>query len=148
MKRSRLIVITLVALIVASISAKSLAAQQPAPGTADPFARFLFPPELIMQHQAEIAMTEAQRTAMATAMGQAQTTFVVTQVKLALEGEKLAHLLQGTTVDETQALEQVDRILSLERDMKRAQVALLVRLKNGLTPTQQTKLAALKQAKE
>jgi Spy/CpxP family protein refolding chaperone len=44
-------------------------------------------------------------------------------------------------VDETAVLDEVDRILNLEREIKRAQVGLMVRIKNTLTPQQQAKLA-------
>jgi Spy/CpxP family protein refolding chaperone len=124
---------------------------QPAPngpqpqGPQDPFARFLFPPELVMQHQTEIGLTDAQRATLTTAMQQAQSKFIDTQFRLSAEGEKFARLLQGPTIDETQALEQVDRVLSMEREMKRAQVGLLVRIKNTLTPAQQAKLTQLRQ---
>jgi Spy/CpxP family protein refolding chaperone len=110
----------------------------------DPFARFLFPPELVMQHQAEIGLTDAQRATLTTAMQQAQSKFIDTQFRLSAEGEKFARLLQGPTIDEAQALEQVDRVLSMEREMKRAQVGLLVRIKNTLTPAQQAKLTQLR----
>jgi Spy/CpxP family protein refolding chaperone len=118
---------------------------QPQGPQGDPFARFLFPPELVMQHQTEIGLTDAQRTTLTTAMQQAQSKFIDTQFKLSAEGEKFARLLQGPTIDETQALEQVDRVLSMEREMKRAQVGLLVRIKNTLTPAQQAKLNQLRQ---
>jgi Spy/CpxP family protein refolding chaperone len=127
---------------------------QPDPhGPGDPFARFLFPPELVMEHQGEIAITDAQRATLTTAVQQAQSKIVETQFKLSAEGEKMARLIQGArgartmpwTIDEGQALEQVDRILSLEREMKRAQMTLLVRIKNALTPEQQMKLMQLRQ---
>ena len=47
-------------------------------------------------------------------------------------------------MDETQVLEEVDRILVLEREMKRAQIALMVRIKNSLTAAQQAKLAEIR----
>jgi Spy/CpxP family protein refolding chaperone len=122
--------------------------REPQPGQGDPFARFLFPPELVMQHQAELGLTDTQRNALMTAIQQAQSKFVETQFKLAGEGQKMVGLLQGASVDEAQTLEQVDRILSMEREMKRAQVGLLVRIKNTLTPAQQAKLMQLRQGKD
>ena len=41
-------------------------------------------------------------------------------------------------------LDEVDRILNLEREIKRAQVGLMVRIKNTLTPEQQKKLADIR----
>ena len=164
MRRSTVRVTTLLAAVAVCLCVQSAAAQKPIgtggmqpdgreadgqrQGAGDPFSRFLFPPELIMQHQSEIGLTDAQRTTITTAIQQAQGKFVEAQFKLGGEGEKLARLLQGVSIDEAQAVEQVDRILSLEREVKRAQVGLLVRLKNALTPSQQAKLAQLRQSKE
>jgi len=47
-------------------------------------------------------------------------------------------------VDEAQTLAQLDKLLNAERDIKRAQIALLVRLKNKLTAEQQEKLMELR----
>ena len=114
----------------------------------DPFGRFFFPPEMVMQHQGEIGLTDAQRATLTTAIQTAQSKFVEAQFKLSAEGEKLAKLLQSPTIDEGQALEQVDHILALEREVKRAQVGLMVRIKNTLTAAQQTKLNQLRQSRE
>jgi Spy/CpxP family protein refolding chaperone len=138
----------IVAVAVVLVSTAAQLRAQPAPGPqsqADPFGRFLFPPELVMQHQSEISLTDAQRTALSSAIQQAQAKFVDVQWKLSGEGEKLARLLQSATVDEAQVLEQVDRILTLEREIKRAQMGLMVRIKNTLTPAQQTKLREVRE---
>jgi hypothetical protein len=119
--------------------------KQPGPAPEpDPFSRFLFPPELVMRFQGDIGLQDAQRATIQTAMKDAQSKFLDTQWQLSGEGEKLAKLLQNATVDETQVLEQVDRILTLEREMKRAQITLMVRIKNALTPAQQQKLRDLR----
>ena len=119
--------------------------KQPGPAPEpDPFARFLFPPELVMRFQSDIGLQDAQRATIQTAMKDAQSKFLDTQWQLSAEGEKLGKLLQNATVDETQVLEQVDRILTLEREMKRAQITLMVRIKNALTPAQQQKLRDLR----
>jgi Spy/CpxP family protein refolding chaperone len=135
-----------IALILAPAAAQ-LRAQAPGggqPNQQDAFGRFLFPPELVMQHQGEINLSDAQRSALSSAIQQAQAKFVDVQWKLSGEGEKLARLLQNATVEETQVLEQVDRILSLEREVKRAQMGLMIRIKNTLTAAQQAKLRELR----
>jgi Spy/CpxP family protein refolding chaperone len=149
MKRSIVVLALFVAPFAARLDAQGPPGSQgPQPGGGqqqqDPFKGFLFPPELVMQHQGEINLQDSQRATLQSAIQQAQTKFVDVQWKLSAEGEKLARLLQNATVDETQVLEQVDRILALERDMKRAQMGLMVRIKNTLTPTQQAKLRELR----
>jgi Spy/CpxP family protein refolding chaperone len=147
MKRSIVILALFVAPLAARLDAQGPPGQQqgPQPGQQqDPFGRFLFPPELVMQHQGEINLQDSQRSALQAAIQQAQSKFVDVQWKLSAEGEKLARLLQGATVDETQVLEQVDRILALEREMKRAQMGLMIRIKNTLSAAQQAKLRELR----
>jgi Spy/CpxP family protein refolding chaperone len=137
------------------LSATSLAAQGPpprqrgpGPGGPDDWGRNFYPPELVMQHQSEIGLQDSQRAALTSAVQQAQTKFMDVQWKLSAEGEKMGRLLQGTQVDETQVLEEVDRILALEREMKRGQISLMVRIKNTLTPAQQAKLAEVRNRSE
>ena len=124
--------------------------QRPGPGMGGPddFARNLFPPELVMQHQSEIGLQDAQRAALMSAVQQAQAKFTDAQWKLSAEGEKMGRLLANSQVDEAQVLEQADRILGLERDIKRAQISLMVRIKNTLTPAQQAKLMSLRNRME
>jgi Spy/CpxP family protein refolding chaperone len=101
-----------------------------------------------MQHQSEIGLQDSQRAALTSAVQQAQGKFMDLQWKLSAEGEKMGRLLQGTQVDEAQVLEEVDRILALEREIKRGQISLMVRIKNTLTPAQQAKLAEIRNRKE
>jgi Spy/CpxP family protein refolding chaperone len=138
------------------LSAASLAAQGPPPGQRGPgpgpgpddWSRSFFPPELVMQHQSEIGLQDAQRAVLTSALQQAQGKFMDVQWKLSAEGEKMRRLLQGPQADETQVLEEVDRILALEREIKRAQISLMLRIKNTLTAPQQAKLAEIRDRKE
>jgi len=135
-----------------AVSAASLAAQGPPAGQRPPgpppgqedWGRNFFPPELVMQHQAEIGLQDTQRTALTSAVQQAQAKFMDMQWKLSAEGEKMGRLLQGAQVDETQVLEEVDRILALERELKKTQISLMVRIKNTLTAAQQAKLSEIR----
>src|ERR1700682_857519 len=120
----------------------------PGPGGADDFGRNFFPPELVMQHQSEIGLQDSQRAALNSAVQQAQRKFMDVQWKLSAAGEKMGRLLQPAQVDETQVLEEVDRILALEREMKRAQISLMVRIKNTLPAAQQAKLAEIRNRTE
>ena len=116
----------------------------PGPGGPDDFGRNFFPPELVMQHQGEIGLQDAQRAALTSAVQQAQGKFMDVQWKLSAEAEKMGRLLQPAQVDETQVLEEVDRILALEREMKRTQISLMVHIKNTLTAAQQAKLTEIR----
>ncbi|HTD59591.1 MAG TPA: hypothetical protein VK679_03010 [Gemmatimonadaceae bacterium] len=114
------------------------------PSEGDPLAGYFFPPELIMTHQSELGLQDSQRAAMTSEIQKAQARFVELQWKMSAETERLKTLLGPPVVDEAKVLEQIDRTLAVEREIKRIQVALLVRIKNTLTPSQQSKLAELR----
>ncbi|HKQ77005.1 MAG TPA: periplasmic heavy metal sensor [Blastocatellia bacterium] len=113
------------------------AQQQPQP---DPFAGNLFPPELIMQYQQALGLSEEQKNLLKAELSKLQTRLSELQWDLQGEMEKLAALVKQDQADEAQALTQLDKVLSLEREIKRAHIGLLIRIKNRLTPEQQAKL--------
>jgi Spy/CpxP family protein refolding chaperone len=114
-------------------------------GGDDPMAKAFFPPDLIMSHQQAIGLTDAQRNSIRTLMQDAQTTFVPMQFKMAAEVEKLQNLIAASPVDQGAVLDEVDRVLAIEREVKRGQLSLMVKLKNLLTPQQQDALAKLRE---
>jgi Spy/CpxP family protein refolding chaperone len=120
-----------------------LAAQEPEPA----FAKYLFPPELVMQHQQAIRLSADQRTSITQGIRDFQLKVVELQWKMQDETQKLTELVQEGKIDETQTLVQVDRVLGIEREIKRAHMALLVRIKNTLISEQQMTLTALRNAK-
>ena len=122
-----------------------LRAEPPAP---DPIAQYVFPPELIMRYAGDIGLDERQRGAVKEAVQKAQAKFLDAQWQLQEEGEKLVRLLQVRPADETAVLSQVDRVLNLEREVKKTQLSLLVRLKNLLTEAQERKLTELRKRPE
>jgi Spy/CpxP family protein refolding chaperone len=124
----------------------AFASAQAGGGGDDPFARYLFPPDRIMSHSLEIGLEDAQKTAIRNEVQKAQPKFTDAQFELQADGEKMIRLLQEKPVDETRVLAQVDRILAVEKEIKKTQITLLVRIKNVLTPAQQARLAELQKA--
>lgn len=74
----------------------------------------------------------------------AQSKFLDLQWDMQAEAGKLAQLLRASRIDETAAVAQADKVLGMERQVKEAQLSLLVRIKNLLTPAQQDQLAELR----
>jgi Spy/CpxP family protein refolding chaperone len=103
----------------------------------------LFPPELVMQHQRSIELKPAQRTAITEAIQQVQAKVVELQWRIQEEAQKLSELVQATSPNEEAVLAQMDRVLATEREIKRAHMTLLVRIKKALTREQQAALRAL-----
>jgi len=118
-------------------------AQQPQPGD-DPIAKNVFPPELVMKYSQEIGLDDRQRAAIKENVQGVQSKFLDTQWNLQEESQKLVRLLQAQPVNEAAVLAEVDKVLALERDIKRAQISLLVKIKNLLTEPQQAKLQELR----
>jgi hypothetical protein len=112
----------------------------------DPFDA-LYAPELVMEHQNELGLSESERQVLRQSVQQAQARFTDLQWRLSAETERLDTILREEVVGEREVLEQVDRVLALERDLKRTKIALLVRIRNTLTPEQRGKLAALRSRK-
>jgi Spy/CpxP family protein refolding chaperone len=123
-------------------------AQQPPRGPAgpDPIGEQVFPPELILQHQRAISLTDAQRTTLVAEIKRVQGSAIDKQVDLQRGVERLIDALKPDRVDEALALAQLDTVLAAEREVKRQHIALAARLKNLLTPEQQQQLRQLRGA--
>ncbi len=117
-------------------------AQKPAD---DPIAQVLFPPELVMKYRQEINLDEGQSKAIKESIQKAQSRFLDMQWDMQSEAEKLIKLLKAHPVDEGAVLAQVDQVLNREREIKKAQISLLVHIKNLLSEAQQNKLTELRQ---
>lgn len=115
-------------------------AQQP----SDPIGEALFPPELVMQNQQAIGLSDQQKESLKNELRQAQLQFTDLQWKLQDEVEQMAKLVGQTMVDEKQVLAQLEKVLSAEREVKRRQIMLMVRIKNLLTAEQQAKLRTMR----
>jgi len=118
-------------------------AQKP---SGDPFGENLFPPELVIAHQQEIGLSDEQREYVKAESRKAQLRFTELQWQLLDDSEKLTALVKQEHVDEQQTLAAVDKILDVEREIKKLQVQLVVRIKNKLTSEQQAKLMEIKRA--
>jgi Spy/CpxP family protein refolding chaperone len=110
----------------------------------DPIAQNLFPPELVMKYRQDINLDEGQSKAIREAIQKAQGKFLDLQWDMQSESQKLVQLLKARPVDETAVLAQVDQVLNREREIKKAQISLLVRIKNTLSEAQQNKLMELR----
>ena len=127
-------------------------AQQPQPTkppspqspATDPIGSKLFPPELIMGHQEELGIDEAQRTSILKEIEKAQSQVLQLQWQMHAATEQLAKALDAPKIDESKTLAQADKLMSMERDLKRTHLGMLIRIRNLLTDSQRAKLAELR----
>ena len=110
------------------------------PPNPDPLAHLMFPPDMILGHARELNLTDEQKAFMRAEVQKATSTFQELQWKLQDQAELLHETMKSPTVNEQQALAQLDKVLDIEREIKRLHIGLAVRLKNRLTPEQQDQL--------
>jgi len=109
-----------------------------------PIEATLFPPELVMENQGALGIDTAQRDALTKEIDKGQSERLRLQWQLDAEKEKLVKLLDADKVDEPRATEQATHVMDYENKIKSAHLAMLIRVKNLLTPDQQKKLRDLR----
>jgi Spy/CpxP family protein refolding chaperone len=118
--------------------------QQPPP-PPDPLGDSIFPPEMIMQHQRELALTDEQKTFMRGEIQRTTTRFNELQWQLQDQMEALHETVKSNSINEQLALSQLDKVLESEREIKRLHMEMAIRIKNKLTADQQMKLQTIRQ---
>ncbi|HJP92012.1 MAG TPA: hypothetical protein VJ875_08670 [Pyrinomonadaceae bacterium] len=112
----------------------------PHPPNPDPLAHLMFPPDMIMNHARQLNLTDEQKAYMRGEIQRTTASFQDLQWKLQDQMELLQETMKSSSVNEQQALAQLDKVLDIEREIKRLHIGLAVRLKNRLTPEQQEQL--------
>lgn len=106
----------------------------------------LFPPELVMQNQKVLNLTETQTSTILSEMQKRAGQFVTMQWQQTSEEEALAQLLKPEKLDEQAITAQLGKLIAIEDQIKLGRMQSLVRVKNLLTPEQQAKLKELTKA--
>jgi len=109
-----------------------------------PIWNHLFPPELVMSNQKAIGLTPKQQESIQVDLKKTQARFFDLMWRLSAEGEALDSLLRQERVSEEQALEQLNKIMEIENEIKRTHFPLLVRIRNILTPEQRAQLDTIR----
>jgi Spy/CpxP family protein refolding chaperone len=134
----------MVAAAIAWTSVTSNAQDAGSAASRDPIAEHVMPPELIMQNQRALGLTDAQKSAVIAEVKRAQGRMVDLQWDLQRAMERLVELLRPDKPDEAAVIAQLDTVLAAEREIKHIHLALAVRLKGILTPAQQKTLRELR----
>ena len=119
----------------------------PATGAREPLGAIeaaLFSAELVMEHQGELGLDGPQREALLKEIERGQAEMVRLQWDLQGEKEKLVRVLSAERVDEKESAASAARVMERENKVKASHLAMLVRIKNHLTPAQQKKLRSLR----
>jgi Spy/CpxP family protein refolding chaperone len=118
--------------------------QQRMPPPPPDLADSMFPPDMIMQHQRELGLTDEQKTFMRSEIQRTTTRFNELQWQLQDAMEALHETMKANQVNEQQALAQLGKVLDAEREIKTLHMGMAIRIKNKLTPDQQMKLQTMR----
>lgn len=113
-----------------------------------PMDRSLFPPDLILSNQIALGLTDDQTASIKKMINETHQKVLDAQTALQRTTEQLHTELSATKVNEAAALSFATQTMELEQQIKTAHMTLLIRIKNMLTPDQQTKAAALRPAED
>lgn len=109
----------------------------------DVFKGKLFPPNVILENQAELGLSKEQFTKIRAAVVDVQSNVAEHEWDLREAYVQIMQELDNKPIDEEQVLEYVNAALLAENQVKKQQVAMLVRLKNLLTDEQIAYLESL-----
>ena len=102
----------------------------------DVFKGKLFPPNVILQHQAELGLSKQQFTAIKQAVVEVQSNVAEHEWDVREAYMNIMSELDKSPIDEGKALEYVNAALLAENQVKKEQMTMLIRLRNLLTDEQ------------
>ncbi len=106
----------------------------------DPGAEFikgkLFPPELIMRHNARLNLTEKQRSTIKNELKNFQSRLAEVQWDMLEASTGLDTAIDTLPVNRDAVMQQVERVLLAENRVKLLHLEMLIAIKNALSPEQ------------
>ena len=123
----------LLPLVVAGFAVGLASAAEPKP---DVFKGKLFPPNVILEHQAELGLSKEQFTEVRKTVVELQGNVAEHEWDVREAYQNIMAELDRSPIDEDKVLEHVGAALRAENEVKKLQVAMLVKLRNLLTEEQ------------
>ncbi len=111
----------------------------------DVFKGKLFPPNVILENKAELGLSKAQFKAIRAAVVEVQSGVAEHEWDMQEAYQELMQELDEAPIDENRVLELASKALLAENQVKKKQMAMLVRLKNLLTEEQVSYLESVQQ---
>lgn len=105
----------------------------------------LFPPELIMRHNAKLNLTEKQRSTIKNELKNFQSRLAEVQWDMLEASTGLDTAIDTLPVNREVVMQQVERVLLAENRVKLLHLEMLIAIKNALTPEQVAYLKSVPQ---
>lgn len=109
----------------------------------DVFKGKLFPPNVILEHQAALSLSKQQFTAIRAAVVEVQAGVAEHEWDMREAYQALMSELDKSPIDESRVIAHADVALQAENQVKKKQMAMLVRVKNLLTAEQVSYLESI-----
>ncbi|MGB5720906.1 MAG: hypothetical protein WBM34_09435 [Woeseiaceae bacterium] len=122
--------------LVLAVASLGMGAALAAGPKEDVFKGKLFPPNVILEHRAEIGLSKAQFKAIRAAVVEVQAGVAEHEWDMQEAYQVLMQELDKSPIDENRVMENADKALLAENQVKKKQMSMLVRLKNLLTEEQ------------
>ncbi|MDX1507124.1 MAG: hypothetical protein R3358_02510 [Woeseiaceae bacterium] len=132
MKKGNLVISIAATLMTALILASPASAQD----KKDPFKGKLFAPNVILENQAELDLSKEQFTKIRAAVVEVQGKVAEHEWDMREAYLRIMEELDRSPIDEDAVLEHAEAALLAENQVKKHQMAMLIRLKNLLTAEQ------------
>jgi len=123
-------------LLVLAVASLGVGFAQAAEPPKDVFKGKLFPPNVILEHQTELELSKAQFTEIRAAVVAVQAGVAEHEWDMREAYQGLMQALDKAPIDEKEVLKHANVALLAENQVKKQQMAMLVRLKNLLTAEQ------------
>ena len=136
--------IDLKVLVLALLIFTAVAEAQGPGGDKDVFQGKLFAPNVILEHQDELNLTKEQFTRIRAAVVEVQANVAEHEWDLREAYQRVLSDLDKNPVDADQVLEHVQAALAAENEVKKLQVAMLIKLRNLLTEEQMDYLRSVR----
>ena len=104
----------------------------------------LVAPELILQYKERLKLSQSQQDAIQATVEKAKAKLPALQGQQKTENQALRDKLQSSVSDEKAVLGQLDKVIVQERNIRRLQLALLIRVYNQLNAQQQADVQKIK----
>lgn len=114
----------------------SVATAQGPANQKDVFKGKLFPPNVIMEHQNELDLSKEQFTAIRAAVVEVQSNVAGYEWDLREAFQRVLSALDESPIDEDRVMDNLQAALRAENEVKKQQVAMLIKLRNLLTDKQ------------
>ncbi|GEM_PF-4010387 len=121
-----------------------LKVQKTTPHHLDPMKRTLVEPVMALYYADQIGLTEEQRNAIQNQLKEAKARFGVLEQKLEAENQVLFKLIENPVASERMVVDQMDRVLAVEREIKVANLQSSWRVRQLLSVDQRQRLMGLR----